>query len=113
MAQEAKVEVTRKLLPHPVRDGLRAYKLVFDGTVVSKLGMGDSVEFSCEPGPHRLWMRIDFKQSNTIDFTVEPGGRARFVCQPGGSYLMGLVDVFRPGKYIKVRQVGEDQTAAS
>ena len=52
-----------------------------------KLGMGDSVEFSCEPGPHRLWIKLDFKQSNTIDFTVHADGTARFECEPGGPYL--------------------------
>jgi hypothetical protein len=113
MAREAKVAVARKQLPHPVRDGPRAYKVVLDGKVVSKLGMGDSVEFSCEPGLHRLWMKLDFKRSNTIAFTVEPDQTARFGCQPGGHYLRVLVDLFRAGKYISVRQLGDDEEPVS
>ena len=113
MAIEAKIEVTRRQLPHLVRDGVRAYKVVLDGRVVSKLRMGDSVECSCEPGPHRLWIKIDFKKSNTVEFTVHPDGTARFECEPGGPYLMALVDLFRSGKYIKVRQVGEGEGGSS
>lgn len=113
MARESKIEVTRMQLPHLVRDGVRAYKVVLDGTVVSKLRMGDSMELSCEPGPHRLWIRLDFKKSNTIDFTVHPDWTARFECEPGGRYLMALVDLFRSDKYIKIRQVGEVKRGAS
>jgi len=109
---ESKIEVTRRRLPQPVRDGVRAYKVILDGTVVSKVSMGESVEFSCEPGPHKLWIKIDFKKSNTIDFTVEPDWTAQFECAPGGRYLMAVVDVFRSGKYIKVRQLGHVRRGA-
>jgi hypothetical protein len=54
-------------------------------------------------------MKIDFKRSNTIAFTVEPDRTARFECQPGGHYLMVLVDLFRSAKYISVRQLGNDE----
>jgi hypothetical protein len=87
--------------------------VVFDGTVVSRVGTGDSVEFPCDPGLHTLWIKIDFKKSNLIDFTVHPGGRAQFECEPGGPFLMALVDLFRSGKYVKVHQLGNDEEDAS
>ena len=110
---ESRIEVTRRLLPHPVRDGARAYRVVLDGTVVSRVSMGESVDFSCEPGPHSLWMKIDFKKSNTINFTVDPDWTARFECEPGGRYLMALLDLFRAGKYVSLRQLGHVRNSAS
>jgi len=110
---ESRIEVSRRRLPHPVRDGVRAYNVVLDGTVVSKVSMGETVAFSCEPGLHSLWIKIDFKRSSAINFTVEPDWTARFECEPGGRYFMALLDVFRAGKYVRVRQLGQVRGRAS
>ena len=107
----ATIEVSRKKLPHPVRDGVRSYKVVLDGEEVAKLKMGDTTEISSHPGHHTLWMRLDFKKSNTIQFELRPDTTTRFECEPGGRYLMALVDLFRSGRYIALRQIEDGGNA--
>ena len=68
--------------------------------------MGESIEISSPPGPHTLFIMIDFKKSNAIEFDLGANETAKIECQPGGPFLMALVDLFRSSRYIKLHRVG-------
>jgi hypothetical protein len=96
----AAIEITRRKLPHPVRDGARSYKAVLDGRIVGKLRMGDVLKLDVQPGPHRLCIKIDFKKSNSIAFDLGPDTVERFACEPGGPYMAAFFDLFKAEGYV-------------
>ena len=98
----ATVEVSRKKLPHPVRDGVRSYKVICDEDAVGSLGMGESMTFDPGPGSHTLRIKIDFMKSKTIAFDLTEDGAARFECEPGGSYFAAFIDFFKPEGWVKL-----------
>ena len=62
-----------------IADFLRAYKVVLDGNEVSRIRRGKEVTFEVAPGQHRLWLRIDWCESNALDF-VSDGAALEFEC---------------------------------
>jgi len=98
----AAIETTRLTLPHPVRDGARAYKAVLDGQTVGKLRMGDMLKLDVQPGEHSLCIKIDFKKSNSIFFDLGQDSVKRFTCEPGGPYLMAIFDLFKAEGYVRL-----------
>lgn len=67
------------------RDRLRAYKVVLDGQVIGQIRHGEEAEFAVEPGPHELYLKIDWCRSNTVEFEND-GPVTVFEC---GSNLKG------------------------
>lgn len=98
----AAIEITRSKLSHPVRDGVRSYKVVLDGRPVGRLRMGDVLKLDVQPGPHSLCIKIDWKKSNTIPFDLGPDDVERFACEPGGPNLAALVDLFKKEGYVRL-----------
>ena len=49
------------------RDRLRAYKIVLDGVVTSEIRTGQEINFEVSPGKHRLFLKIDWCGSNSIE----------------------------------------------
>jgi len=103
----ARVEVRRKKLPHPVRDGIRSYKVVCDDVVVGSLDMGQSLAFDPGSGSHTLRVKIDFLKSRAIKFDLAADGIASFECEPGGSYFMAIFDMIKSEGYVALRRIDQ------
>jgi hypothetical protein len=101
------IEITRTF--GPMRGAASAWRVVFDGSVMEKLWMGDSVEVKAPPGRHTLRMKVGWAGSNTIALDLSPDDALQFECEPGGPFLMAVVDLFGPTHWIRLRNldVGE------
>jgi len=89
---QAAITVSR---PRRGRDGLRAYRVVVDGCLVTKLRRGQARTISVSPGRHRLYLRLDWwLRCPELEVELGPGASADFVCRARGSLLDGadLVD---------------------
>jgi len=84
----ASVEVQREF--GGITDHLRSYKVVLDGEAVGRLRPGESCTFDVAPGPHELFLKIDWGRSEKIDVDVTAGQTARFCCVPRGNALTSL-----------------------
>jgi hypothetical protein len=51
-------------------DKTRAYKVVLDGNQVGKIKGGQQIELDVTPGNHQLYLKIDWCQSNIIEFEM-------------------------------------------
>jgi len=68
-------------------DRLRAYEVVLDGNVVGKVRNGQQVEINVSQGKHVLFLKIDWCQSNAVEFESNGSSNVEFDC---GSNLRGL-----------------------
>jgi len=66
-------------------DKLRAYKVVLDGKVIGEVKDGQKFVFNSLPGKRELFLKIDWCQSNVVEF--DGGHDSEFEC---GSSLCGL-----------------------
>ena len=62
-----------------IADMLRTYKIVIDGNEVGTIRRGKEVTFEVAPGQHRMWLRIDWCESNALDFASD-GTPLEFEC---------------------------------
>lgn len=51
-------------------DRMRAYKVILDGKEVAKIRNGQQIELDVAPGNHELYLKIDWCQSNRIEFEL-------------------------------------------
>ena len=86
------------------RDRARKYKLLVDGSVVGRLGQGETFAYAVQPGTHSVQMKIDWASSPKVDCSVEVDRTVQFVCGPGGPALSvtALLSLFRPGSYVRL-----------
>ena len=54
-----------------IADLLRAYKIMVDDQQIGTIRTGREVAFEVAPGPHRIWLRIDWCDSNTLEFVSD------------------------------------------
>jgi len=54
-----------------IADMLRTYKIVLDGNEVGTIRRGKEVTLEVAPGPHRMWLRIDWCESNALEFVSD------------------------------------------
>lgn len=66
-------------------DRMRAYKVMLDGEQVAKIKNGEQIEIDVAPGNHELYLKIDWCQSNRIEFDLNKNAM-EFEC---GSSLRG------------------------
>lgn len=66
-------------------DKLRSYTIVLDKTTIGKIKGGETFEYSVSPGMHRLYMKIDWGWSRTIEFESLPDSNIRFTCGPAAT----------------------------
>ena len=91
MTQESNMTTVKLKRDSGYADRLRAYHVVLDGKKVMKIGNGESVEISVQPGNHELFIKIDWYCSNKINFTISEGQTKLFDC---GSSLRGIKLIF-------------------
>jgi hypothetical protein len=101
MASAGSIVVTRDTAPW--RDRARGYKLLIDGSVVSRLAQGETFTCPVEPGTHSVQMKIDWASSPRIDCLVEADKSVHLIA-PGGSAFSAaaLLMVLRPGSHVRL-----------
>jgi len=88
--------------PGGYRDRMRPYKVLVDGVASGSVKQGESVTILVAPGTHTVQLKIDWCTSRAVAVEVPPSARATLRCSAGGSALMALWDMLRPGAYIKL-----------
>ena len=113
MDEKAVIHVERD---KSMSDALRSYKVIVDGETAGKVRRGKSVSVDVAPGPHEVWMKIDWTKSASVALDLQPGEEATLICAPNRSAAAGegraLASV-TTGKdsYIRLERVGRDQIA--
>jgi hypothetical protein len=80
-----------------------------DGSVVSRIKEGQTIEVSVSPGRHHLRLKIDWAGSPDLAVDIGAGERAEFVCRsavatPGIAFYNSL---FRRSRFLDIRPLGE------
>lgn len=96
-------------------DRLRAYEVILDGKVVGDIPEATTKSFQISPGPHTLYLKIDYIRSNKVNFEHKSNEALKFVCRNnirGKKVLLWplYLTVLR-NKYITLAQV--DKTTPS
>ncbi|MGY1702826.1 hypothetical protein [Geodermatophilus sp. SYSU D00766] len=81
------------------RDATRSYKIEIDGVLAGKVGPGDQVEFSVDPGEHSIRAVIDWTGSPVTPVTVSPGGTERLIVEPAGNAFTALLQIWKQDTY--------------
>jgi hypothetical protein len=84
------------------RDRMRAYTILIDGSAAGTLKAGQSVTLAVLPGRHTVQMKIDWCTSRVLIVSVGPHAHTTLTCAPGGPAIMAILNLFRPGRYIKL-----------
>jgi hypothetical protein len=99
------VEVQRDFIG--LRDHLRSYQVVIDEEVVGQLGAGESQAFEVDPGPHELFLKVDWCRSEKLTIALKPEQTVAFRCAPNGNPLTEFYWIsFGRHRYIKLSKVG-------
>lgn len=72
------------------RDRARAYQVVVDEEPVARIRHGGRLDLPLAAGQHRVYVKIDWCQSQVIDVAARPGEVVRLYCAPGGSARTAL-----------------------
>lgn len=58
------------------------------------------------PGPHEVFLRIDWARSQTVELDLGEGETAHLECEPKGTaFSAPLYAFFRPRQYLELRRV--------
>ena len=68
-------------------DSLRKYKIFLDGKEIATISRSEEKEFQINPGKHKIQLKLDWVQSNEIEFEIKRNENLTLVC---GSNLKGL-----------------------
>lgn len=104
--EKATVQVRR------ARGGLtdlaRTYEVVIDGELVGRLEPTETGEYEVSPGPHELFLRIDWGRSEPVEVHLSPGQTARFHCEPRANLLTDIYWItFGRKRYIRLTELPE------
>lgn len=69
-------------------DKLRAYKVYVDSFEVGSIKQGENKELEVRPGPHRIYLAIDWCRSPEI--VVDGNGDVELVCRAAASPLTAI-----------------------
>ena len=97
------------------RDRIRSYRVILDDGQIGLIGSGETRDFVIEAGRHDLRLKIDWTQSQTVQFDIDQGELVQFKCQPIGNTFTGLIDLVRafgrhPRPYVNLWQVSSDKS---
>jgi hypothetical protein len=84
MDEKAVIHVERD---KAMADALRAFKVIVDGETAGKVRRGKSLRVDVAPGPHKVWMKMDWTKSTPIELELQPGEEATLICGPNRSAL--------------------------
>ena len=88
-----------------VRDLMRAYRIVVDGTEVGRVRRGETLDVAVTPGRHVVAARIDWTGSPDVEVTVAPGGTTRLVCEAEGALWRAAYQAFTRQGWLTLREV--------
>lgn len=83
-----------------VRDELRRYTVLIDGSKVGRVGSGQVVLFEIPAGVHQVKLRIDWCSSREVQVEVHPGETATLAASARPIGRNPLQGVFKPSQYI-------------
>lgn len=66
---------------------LHPFKVVIDGGVAGQLGAGESGAFEVAPGSHKVFVKIDWCRSETVDVHLGGDQKANFRCETRANLL--------------------------
>jgi hypothetical protein len=84
-------------------DKIRAYKIWIDGVQHGSIKENQNVEIEIAPGPHKIWLTIDWVRSNKLDIIVSAD--CSFCCHSNVQPILAIIAMFQPSKWIKLWQV--------
>jgi hypothetical protein len=99
MDEKAVLQVERD---KSMTDALRAYKVIVDGETVGKVRRAKSLSVDVAPGPHEVWMKIDWTKSAPVELELQPGEKVTLICSPNRSALAS------PGRSLKKITIDKD-----
>ena|SRR5487761_2527786 len=67
-------------------DRMRDYRVLLDGSEIGRVADGERKAFEIAPGQHRLTIKVDWCESEAINFLAVPDQNTTFNC---GSNLRG------------------------
>ncbi|MCC8194594.1 MAG: hypothetical protein LIP28_08115 [Deltaproteobacteria bacterium] len=76
---------------------VRKLKILLDGAPLGEVGNGKTVEFPVSPGQHTLQVKIDMQASPTLEFSIQDGDAADYVCSTaveGNSFGEKMKNIF-------------------
>jgi adenine-specific DNA methylase len=104
MSTSAWIDVERK---EGLRDRARAYKVVIDGQEAGTVRHGNQESIQVTPGPHEVFLKIDWCRSPKLTVDVAGGQRAKVTCVPSGTIWTAIFAiVFKPTSYIRAELAG-------
>lgn len=87
-----------------LRDRARAYKGMIDGHEAGTIRHGSEESFQVTPGPHEVFLKIDWCRSPKLTVDVASGQRARVTCAPSGTIWTAIFAIiFKPTSYIRAQ----------
>jgi hypothetical protein len=87
-----------------LRDEVRSYKVILDGTEVGRIKSREIFEADISPGEHVLRLRIDWTGSPEIVFDVADGEVVEFSCGPKGSPVSVLLRMFGRSNWVSLER---------
>jgi hypothetical protein len=75
----------------PWGDRLGTYRVILDGNQVGALGWAGTMNVPILPGLHALRVEVDRCGSSTVQFRVDEGNAAKFVCRLGHGSVFAII----------------------
>ncbi len=61
-----------------IRGNIRSFQILVDGAAASKIEMEKQCNILCEPGFHKIYIKLDTLKSQILNIKTEPGTRYFF-----------------------------------
>ena len=94
-------------------NALIAYIVRLDGEPAGKIRNDEEIELQAGAGSHTMQVEIGWCTSDVVSFSVAADETATFDCGGVGPAAALLYFLFRPSRYLWLRQVGRDDWAQS
>lgn len=85
------------------RDFLRSYQVMVNDEVVAKIKRGQTLTLPIPAGHHKIFLRIDWCRSPSMEVEAQPGQVIEMSCEPAGRATEGLGAVLGDAKESYIR----------